>query len=583
MKHLMNSLVRTGDWVQAVAISSMLVMASFAGAAEAPPTGFDPDRTFGSDRNVALLAQLLTDEDPRVRAQAVADLGETDNLDAADAISKGLKDDHPTVRASALQAAVRLRHPDLQAILRKGMADPARMVKLAAVRAVDLVRSEGQSVSFSVLFRNTSDPLVLAATLRAATRHGEFLATADLIEHRSPRVSIRAMQNVRVASGRENSQSKLVGSLERFVEDRRPAFAAEAIASLGHLMPASALPHAQRAAESESPLLRRAAVRVFVSARKGDRIRPFLKDSSPLVRLAAIRAAGQFKRADCVTLLLERLTDKPSDAHYASVQSLREIGGRIVTENAAGLLEKLTIAIDQRFRDDLTARNVASLCRLLGDLESPHGLETRLSLASSLSLDVKVLADVAHSLGGTNTQESIDGLKGLMARYNKVAPRYLSAMARGSTPPAYSQHVVGAIAEALADAGVTEHVPVLLIAATLKFSDMRLSEQTAAIAAALPKLATKTNRDKIASTLVSILEDTYYSEPDVYFQAAIAAGKLRVEAATPALRRILLQSRKYRDQMLAAQWALKQIHGKAPDMPDPVQKQGDWIVRTEGS
>jgi HEAT repeat protein len=195
---------------------------------------------------------------------------------------------------------------------------------------------------------------------------------------------------------------------------------------------------------------------------------------------------------------------------------------------------------------------------------------------------VKVLADVAYSLGGTNTRQSIDGLKGLMARYNKVAPSYLSAMARGSTPPAYSQHVVGAIAHALADAGVSEHVPVLLIAATLKFSDVRLSEQTAAIAAALPRLATETNREKIASTLVSILEDPDYSEPDVHFHAAIAAGKLGVKKATPPLRRVLLESRRYRDQMRAARWALKQIHGKAPDMPDPVQKQGNWIVRTEG-
>jgi hypothetical protein len=67
-------------------------------------------------------------------------------------------------------------------------------------------------------------------------------------------------------------------------------------------------------------------------------------------------------------------------------------------------------------------------------------------------------------------------------------------------------------------------------------------------------------------------------QPIAHYEAARAAGRMKIAAAEGALQDRLAE-RNNLDVMKACAWALEQITGKAPAMPEPLERQGDWIVR----
>ena len=63
------------------------------------------------------------------------------------------------------------------------------------------------------------------------------------------------------------------------------------------------------------------------------------------------------------------------------------------------------------------------------------------------------------------------------------------------------------------------------------------------------------------------------------FDLAKAAGKLKLPSATGPLTTILTEDRLGLTLMLSAAWALQEITGKTPDIPEPKTRQGNWVIQ----
>ena len=272
-----------------------------------------PLRSFGDADDVRLLASLLDDPDPRVREHATADLGTTDNPTALPHIRRGLADANLEVRQAAVTAAAQFP-PRLSAkIVTAALADPdARMVWTALRAAVELSLKSAAPQLRALLARDA--PALRMSALKTLTRlalPAEAGSLKTLLSAPSPAVRLAAAENASLLAPADAGGA--LADLTRLARRGTPAVRGAALAAMGKLDPTTAAELADNASEHTNPLVRRGAVRAFQHAGRKNRIRTFLADPSPMVRLAAVRAAGKLKCADCAEPIFTILLDAPFD------------------------------------------------------------------------------------------------------------------------------------------------------------------------------------------------------------------------------------------------------------------------------
>ena len=587
-----------------------------------PAGGGGVDReTFGNARNVELLAALAKDPSPVTRETALRDLGKTHNRAAIPHLQAGLKDENVNVRCAAAAAAADF-DPRLSGglILDALRSDQEQLVTtgLRCVRDLEL-RSAADAVR--ELLRRSAQPDVQAAALYTLTRldlpAGED-DLARLLAARSTVVRLRACENALLRT----APRKLTPALLAIARRDSSAVRAAAMAALGKFDYASLSDLLDEAAGSKDPLVRRGALWAHRHAAKADRIRPFLDDPSPAVRLAATRAAGDLRSADCAARIIELMVAVRDDlAHEAAREALRKIGPAAATDLAAGMLAEQARALlavnvlaspwarregsaaggrstpwgtngqmlmrdagpafeQSKRRRALLQRNVASCCWLLGEFKTTAGIEDQIALLKDLPTDSPVLMEAPPALAKIGDRRAVKPLHDLLKLCYLHGVIVLRARLANQPPPVpYSEDVTGAVAQAVADMKAYEAIETMVQVIRTNVGGLRMPIASGYTVWAVTGIETPDNRGKIEKVVLEMLGDDTYQRFGK-FQASKAAGKLKLDAAMKDLNRILYEERAGLVMMRAAAWAIQRITGKTPAVPDPKVKQGEWIVTT---
>ncbi|HUS48434.1 MAG TPA: HEAT repeat domain-containing protein [Phycisphaerae bacterium] len=550
---------------------------------------------FGDAENVRLLVGLLADEDALVRERATLELGQTHNLTAIPRIRAMLKDVDADVRCAAVAACAEMDPNYTGDMIVEALGAKDRQMVLTALRCVRQARLTGAKDKLRGLLSG-ADALVLSAALHTMTDLGLYAgpeALDALWGHGSAVVRLRAAENALLGAKGDVPAERWA---ELAAKDS-PAVRAVAIAGIGAFSSPSS-PAVGRAGTSPVPMLRRGAVWAYHRGGQRDRIRAFLDDASPMVRLAAIRAAGELKCEDCIGRLSELLLDVRDDmAHFAARASLASIGTDATTDKAAEALTKLApVIIAQeptgpkdaemprpqdanvpRWVRKLVVRNVRSCAWLLGHFKSPKAYDVQLMLVEKLPVDSQALIDLAGAMAKIGDRRAIAPMLGALKTARKAAPAYLRVLVtgQGSHPP-FSEEVTAALIEALSELKASEAVPTILGLVNMQVMGARLKIPAAAAARILPDMVTESNRAGITGAVTAMLRDRAFGR-SCLFDATKAAVRLKMNSAVGDLQKVLSE-RDGRQLIHAAAWAVQELTGTTPDLPEPKRNQGEWII-----
>lgn len=578
-------------------------------AAQSPPRLDEPVcpsgelrvATYGDGENVRLLGGLLDDADALVRQEAAIGLGETHNPAALEPLRKAAADAHVGVRCAAVVAAAEFPADRSGDIVMAALAsDESREVQAAlrSVRRMELTPA-GDAVARLLSSQDAAVQAAALVTLAELGRPVDAARLVALLKSPSPGVRQRAAQ----AAQRATSDPALLAELGRLATEDRSPVRAEALKALGRHDFAKAAPLVETARQSDDPMLRRGAVWACHHGRQTAAIRAYLDDPSSMVRLAAIRAAGELKAADTVDRLFELLFDVPDElSHLAARRSLRQIGNQSVIDGAGQRFVRHapTYAIATpvvgggpgpiRSREELAAlrkleRNLRACCWLLGKMKSKVAFEERQATfdESIKTLPVvdyasRLLAELVESLGVLGDPRPIDPMIELLRNCGRRGRAKLVAELSMRPGPPYSDEVTCATIVALRDLGATKAVPAMIEVGNVNVQTMRLTRPAAAAARVMPDLVTAENRSAITKYLNGLMTEPGYGLI-ARFEAAKAAGRLKLDTALPALRKTLDEDRTTLLLMQAAAWAIQEITGRTPPIPEPKINQGDWIIR----
>jgi HEAT repeat protein len=564
-----------------------------------PPTFAQRSPLFGDDRTVDLLAELLDDDDPRVRTRAASALGESHNPDAAPHIRRAMDDPSALVRVAALRAAVELPLPDRRELLARA-AQSDRTALLYEAMRLSREHPDLQVVDVALARDDADTPRLLPTLLASANRLGVRIRPETLahwLTSGNPAIRRAAAENAALSSDASDelgpevrsSAPPLLEALREAVDGTgEPLLAASALVALARRAPDEARRRLADNLAHDHPARRRGALRAMAVLGVREGLADRLDDESALVRLAAVRAAGALRCRACIDGLMTHLLARPTDAHRAAEASLRAIGGQDVHQPVVDALRRLCYRPGE-MPHALRLRTLRALCGILADANTPAGLDLRLDLLADvpagnlpgISLSSSLPEAVAASIEHLDDPRITPALRALLAIYNDKAPSYLRAEASPmATPVPYSESSAAACMLALARRGDVESLPAIARPATLIYEDLRLGEQNVAAARAAEMLDTPATRQQVETLLLEILTGRSYGS-EAIFHASISAGRLGLESAAPALRRIAYEVRPRRDVIAAAGWALERIAGPLDrPLPDPVPRVSDlWIIR----
>lgn len=564
---------------------------------------------FGDDEIVSHLGGLLDDPDPVVREQAVMALGATNNQAAFAHLRKAMQDEDIGVRVAGVEAAVELGGDQAAPTVLDALEakeTPMLMVGMRKARKMNLSAAAPKVR----LLLSSEDELVRAVALSTLTRLGQPAPPSQLkklLNAPSRRVRLRAAENAYLLA----QPASIIDDLMRAAEEPNPpplraagleALSKHAFGKAGKLLAA--------AEKDSNPLLVRSALRAYHLTGRAELVRPFLDHPSAMVRLAAMRAAADLKIASAVERLFELMleaTDKPT--HLTARRALREIGGESVPDGAAGVmhqqveaLEKLragkkptkadaTLEPDSEARDtsqllQLHLRNISSCNWLVGELKSKKALKLQLKILTATldknsywTIDSPVLLELAPALGKIGDQRAVDPLLKVLKKCVVDGVRHLRAMIQMRIGPPYSEEVTGKIIQALGKLKVYSAADTVKDVATTNVQGSRVSRAASYAYRTLHLLVRQDNRSKIESCIAEGLTPEYGHSMLARFHAVKAAGRLKIKTAVPSLREMLTGERPGRRSMHAAAWALQEITGKTPRIPQPRIRQGDWILK----
>ena len=576
---------------------------------------------YGDGESIRLFLGLVKDNDPLVRERAATELGQTDNRQAAAPLLSMLADADLGVRCVTIDALTRIDPNLARAPATAALAAPEPRLVLAALRAVrDLKLAETRQAVEKVLSRK--EPMLAAAALQTLTDLGSPAPTdllKALLEDSSIAVRLCAAQNAMLCpagGGPAETLLKLAGDANEQSQVR-----AAAMAALGKIASPSVEPLLAAAAKAGDPALRRGALWAWRHAGKGDRIRPFLEDESPMVVLAAIEAAGALKQADCMDGLLKILISAVDEqTHFAARDALADLGVAAVADRAAEELRKAAPALVREVgpsvertpgppspggpgprRGPETApaapapsptpapspaaaarlmRNVRSCSWLLGHYRSKAALDVQMDLITRLPVDSGALVELAGALAKIGDERGAGPIRQALAVAAAHAPGYLAFM-KGtalSFPP-FSEKVTAALIDAAADLQDASAVPVIISLADANFQGTTLRESAAAAARALPRLVSDSNRQPIEKAVTRLLGARKSHGPQCNFESCKAAAKLKMSSAVPLLQEVL-KERECRQVIYVSAWALGSLTGQTPPLLEPVRREGNlWTVK----
>ena len=570
-----------------------LLSAAVHGAISEPPDRTEPvpSRTFGDAENIRLLAGLLNDADILVREQAIRDLGETHNLDAMGHLQAASRDTKPLLRIAATDAAAELSPARAGKIITEALKSPNRSVALAGLRNARRVNLLSQRDAIAALL-SRSDPAIQAAALETLSAMGLPAPAGDLarlLASDHVAVRLRAAEN----AIRLEKADELVDKLTPPAVSGPPAVRGAAIAALGKFDFAGSRSLLDAAAGDANPLVRRGALRAFRNAAQAQAVRAFLDDPCDLVRLAAIRAAGQLRCTESIGRLFELMLQATDDlSHLAARQSLAHIGTSDVSDRAAAELGRLYPAARQRLTADpaertrtddphhaMMTRNVRSCCWLLGELRSDAALALLLASMSELPQDSDVLIDSVAAIGKIGDPRAVGPLITFLQRcHTDGIAHFRDILARAPAVTPYSQAVTASAIEAAGRLQAKGAVDVIVLIARGPDGQSGLIQTTAIAMKVLPGLTDDQVRKAVGECIVYVLRRARRDRV-VAYMAAKAAGKLKLAEALPLLRQMAFEDRQCLALITAAAWAIQEITGQTPEVPNPVALEGDWIVR----
>jgi HEAT repeat protein len=328
---------------------------------------------------VALVAPMIHDPSPAVRAEAISAIGRLGDEDAAMLLFELLGDESELIQESAMGALARLAPERVAPLLVQALASPEVQVRVRAAETLGLLRDP-----------ETAPALVpLCSDAREDVRCAAIKALGEI---EAPQVGELLRAALRDASSLVRQQAVLsIGKLGE------PESAADLLPLL----------------EEPDPRLRFAALRALGQVRSPQavpRILPFLQDARKELRFGAVEALGQIRALEAVRPLIGVLQEPDRNLRRAAVESLGLVGDpqavpplllaledehwsvRCAAANALGRIRspKSTPALVDRLGDeDATVRRAA--CAALGEIGDPRGAGRLVPLLGDAALQAAAL------------------------------------------------------------------------------------------------------------------------------------------------------------------------------------------------
>ena len=552
--------------------------------------------TFGNATNITLLARLLHDADPRVRERVARELGETHNPAALKYLEEAISDKNTAVRCAVISACTEF--PETSAakkivinalgdtdpvLLQTALRSVARMnLKNAAARIRELLLSENPHIRFAAL-----------EVLNFFGKPAENGFLPKLLADPSVPICLEATRNALLCP----KSSEIIQALKKLTETTSlPAVQAGAIEALGKLAMNSSEKIVAQAAKNDNPLLRRAAVRSYANAGKIESVEPFLKDPSAMVRLSAIQAAGDLKSRQIKTLYSLMFLAPEMQSHLAARKALLQIGSPDVAGLAAEAMKDNMEKYLKQARQNKTIRktkkitpfmvrhennfnrNVVSCCFILGELRSKQGFDYMLSLGNMVEINSPIMGGMARALGKIDDNRAVAPLTKILKKCEIRGFEYLTALTQMAPPPPYSGKITSDIIETLGELEAYSTIDIITNIVSTKVMGMRLPKPAGGAARTFIKLIQPDNREKIEKSILEILGDKAFGLTTRSY-AIKTAAKLKIKSAVPILEKILNDQRPTLLVMQTAAWAIQELTGQTPPIPQPKTRPGAWIIQ----
>lgn len=223
-------------------------------------------------------------------------------------------------------------------------------------------------------------------------------------------------------------------------------------------------------------------------------------------------------------------------------------------------------------------RNVVSCCFILGELRSNQGFDYMLSLRNKVEINSPIMGGLANASRKIGDPRAVEPLSKVLKKCRKRGLEYLIAIASMAPPPPYSNKITSDIIEALGELKAYSAIDDIIGIVSIQYVGMRLVEPAGGAARTFPKLIQPDNREKIEASILEILNDRVFGITS-RSHAAKTAVKLKMKSAVPVLEKILNEERPTLLVMQNAAWAIQELTGKTPPIPQPKIKQGNWIIR----
>jgi HEAT repeat protein len=328
---------------------------------------------------IALVAPMIHDPAPAVRAEAVAAIGRLGDEDAAMLLFELLGDESELIQESAMGALSRLAPERVVPLLLQALASPEVQVRVRAAETLGLLRDTETAPALVALSRDSREDVRRAA--------------------------IKALGEIEAPG--------VGGLLRSALSDPSSLVRQQAVLSIGQLGEPDAAADLLPVLGEPDPRLRFAALRALGQLRSPQavpHVLPFLQDQKKELRFAAVEALGQIRAPEAVRPLIGALQDPDRNLRRAAVESLGFVGDpqavpplllaledehwsvRCAAATALGRIRsvKATPALVERVGDeDPTVRRAA--CAALGEIGDARGAGRLVQLLADAALQPAAL------------------------------------------------------------------------------------------------------------------------------------------------------------------------------------------------
>jgi HEAT repeat protein len=401
----------------------------------APPGGID------------LVAPLIHDPSPEVRAEAAAAIGRLGDEDAAMLLFELLGDENEIIQESAMGALARMPPQEVVPLLLQALASPEVVVRIRAAETLGLLREPDTAPALMALSRDPRenvrraalkalgeiDAPGVAALLRSAVQDESSLVRQQAVLSLGKREDVETAQDLlpllddpdpkmRFVTLRALGQIRnpdVVPRVIPFLADARKELRFAAVEALGAIRAAAAARPLMAILGDADRNLRRAAAESLGSVGDPQAVPPLLlalEDEHWSVRCAAAAALGRIRSPKATPALLARLADDDATVRRAVVTALGDVGD----SRAAGALAQAlqdpglqVTALEALRRMGLAAlpeieRSFPAstpearrlLVDLVGKIEDRRARRLLLSALADASPDVRAEAALALGDGG---------------------------------------------------------------------------------------------------------------------------------------------------------------------------------------